>query len=105
MAGMIKNTVTPAYWEKQHELMMKNPRGAHVCALVQLYRGLHEYAAAHQRVYGSAIGDDYVLSEGFAEVCSGFLTLLNGETGLLDCGTLDGGIRELCRKNNVEGFE
>lgn len=47
------------------------------------------YAAAHAERFDSPIGDDYVLGPAWAQWGASLRTLLNGETGELDCGTLD----------------
>lgn len=73
--------------------------------VVDILRALAEYADAHRNRYESEIGLDGVLGDGFEQIASGLLVLLNGETGRLDCGTLDGAIRKLCKAAKVEGIE
>ena len=48
------------------------------------------YGEEHHMQYGSDIGDDGVLGPAWKAWGSGLRDLLNGETGRLDCGTLDG---------------
>ncbi len=47
------------------------------------------YAIAHQARFESPIGEDYVLGPAWARWGFALRELLNGETGRLDCGTLD----------------
>ena len=47
------------------------------------------YASAHELRYESPIGEDYVLGPAWADWGRSLRALLNGETGDLDCGTLD----------------
>lgn len=39
--------------------------------------------------YGVSIADDYVLGPAWAEIGKSLRTLLNGDCGRLDCGTID----------------
>lgn len=48
------------------------------------------------------IGEDYVLGPEWATIGRALLALLNGETGRLDCGTLDGIIRDTLRAEGTE---
>lgn len=60
------------------------------------------YAVAHHARFQSKIGDDYVLGPAWAAWGAAIRTLLNGETGNLDCGTLDTIIRDNLRE---QGFD
>jgi hypothetical protein len=53
------------------------------------------YANQYQARYDSKIGEDGVLGDYFKEILSGIRGLLNGETGGLDCGTMDAAILNL----------
>lgn len=66
-----------------------------------MLKGAVSYADWHFSRYGSKIGDDGVLGPAWAEVLKSLLTLLNGELGRLDGGTLDGLIRGML---DAEGF-
>jgi hypothetical protein len=44
-----------------------------------------------------------VLGPCWEKVASGALGLLNGETGGLDCGTVDGAVRRLAAEHGVDG--
>jgi predicted RNA methylase len=80
---------------EHHDEAMRNPAPGFEHAVVTLYRGLAEYADANQKRYGDKIGDDGVLGEYWHCLGESVIGLLNGETGRLDCGTLDRQIRDL----------
>ncbi len=48
-----------------------------------------DYALEHEARFGSPIGEDGVLGPAWEQWGLALRTLLNGETGDLDCGTLD----------------
>lgn len=48
-----------------------------------------DYATAHKDRFESEIGQDYILGPAWRDWGLALRTLLNGETGLLDSGTLD----------------
>lgn len=57
--------------------------------IVRAVQAWIEYAEAHKARYESDIGGDYVLGPAWEQWGRALRTLLNGETGDLDCGTLD----------------
>jgi hypothetical protein len=61
-----------------------------------------EYAKAHRARYESKIGDDGVLGQEWEAIGIGIRGLLNGETGRLDCGTLDAFILDTLSENGVD---
>lgn len=69
--------------------------------LVMMLRGWVQYAGKHKNRYGSGIGEDGVLGAEWEEIGRGLLGLLNGETDGLDCGSIDGNIRDALK---AEGF-
>jgi hypothetical protein len=71
-------------------------------AIVKVWTGLMEMAEIHQRRYGSGIGDDGLLGPAWASVATNLRTLLNGESGRLDCGTIDSAIIEVA---TLAGFD
>ena len=87
-------------WKARHEQAMLRPRGFER-PIVGMLRVLSEYAALHQQRYEWPIGEDSVLGEQWRRMASALLVLLNGETGRLDCGTLDGAIRRLAANHGV----
>ena len=76
-------------WAERHLEAMTRPHGAEV-AIVGLLRSWLYYADRHQERYDSGIGADYVLGPAWASMGGCIRTLLNGECGRLDCGTVDG---------------
>lgn len=72
-------------------------------ALGELLRGLAQYADDHESRYGSPLGQDYVLGAAWETALRSAVALLNGETGRLDCGDVDGIARALHRAAGFEG--
>lgn len=60
-------------------------------ALLKLAEGLGEWVAANDGI----AGDGYFGPNVFGPLCEAFCAALNGPTGRLDCGTLDGWARRL----------
>jgi hypothetical protein len=63
-------------------------------ALVIMLRGWLEYAESYKARFESEIGDDYVLGNEWFAIGVAMLSLLNGDLGRLDGGTLDAIIRD-----------
>ncbi len=84
-------------WKGRHsraiERALRNVNGtAGVYAgdsLAQAINAWCEYASAHLRRHESPIGADYILGDAWKYWGLQLRILLNGETGDLDCGTLD----------------
>jgi len=95
---------TPNVGAAHHSAVMY-PRPEFESPVLELLVGLAGYADAHRDRYESEVGEDGVLGDHFEEIARGLLGLLNGETGRLDCGTLDGAIRKLCKAAKAEGIE
>ena len=57
--------------------------------VVAMVEAWGRYADAHRKRYGSPIGDDGVLGWSWRTMGVSLRGLLNGETGNLDCGTMD----------------
>lgn len=87
-------------WRTNHNSAMLHPVGAEV-PIVGLLRAWREYQTAHAKRYETGIGNDYVLGVEWENIGRAIIRLLNGETGRLDCGTLDGDIRRILAD---EGF-
>lgn len=86
----------------RHNQAIQNPRGIER-AVVSLRAGLLEYGLQYaDRYEGCELGQDGVLGEGWLDMARGYLALLNGETGRLDCGTLDGEVRHWAKKFGFE---
>jgi hypothetical protein len=93
----IQRDETPAYLIRHHQAIQA-PRGIER-AIVSLRAGLLEYGLQYgDRFEGCALGDDGVIGVAWLDMARGYLGLLNCETGRLDCGTLDGEVRNWARK-------
>jgi hypothetical protein len=75
-------------WRDRHIQAVNAPRGPER-AIVAGLRAWCDYAVLHATRYESEIGDDGVLGPAWEQWGRALRTLLNGETGRLDCGTLD----------------
>lgn len=75
-------------WKERHERAVRLPSTTEA-PIVGLLRAWSNYALEHKRRYDSSIGDDGVLGPEWQKIGEGIRGLLNGNTGRLDCGTLD----------------
>lgn len=71
----------------------------HKQAILSMVNGWIAYADAHLARFESLICDDYYLSDPWVATGLALLALLNGETGDLDCGQIDGLIRDTFEAN------
>ncbi len=71
-------------WKRRH--MMEVKRGHPIAAMVD---ALNSYAVRHAERYSSPLADDGVLGPAWLDALKGVRTLLNGDCGSLDCGTVD----------------
>jgi hypothetical protein len=88
-------------WMNRHLAAVLTPRNGIESALVQMFSGWLKYADEHNR-YETGIGSDYVLGVEWAKIGGALLGLLNGETGRLDCGTLDSLIRNVLSAEGID---
>jgi len=88
-------------WKKRHEEALLHPHDAEA-ALVEMLRGWKHYAEVYADRFDDSIGNDYFLGPLWAQIGVQLRGLLNGETGRLDCGTLDGLILGLLE---AQGFD
>ncbi len=72
-------------------------------AISEMIRGLARYADDHEARFGAPLGQDCILGAAWEEMLKGLVTLLNGETGRLDCGDVDRLARALHRAAGFEG--
>ena len=79
-------------WLARHLIALDKPRGPEV-AIVAFRSGLLAYGLEHARFGGSALNDDSFLGAAWLSMARGYIALLNGPTGRLDCGVLDGEVR------------
>lgn len=88
-------------WANRHNEAIAFPRGAER-PIVRLLEGWMDYQEQHRKRFESGIGEDYVLGQEWAKIGLSVRALLNGETGNLDCGTLDAAILYTL---TAEGFD
>lgn len=87
-------------WQVLHVEALRNPVGFEI-PIEALLRGFLTYSAEHRRRYEASIGGDAVLCDPWVEIGKALLKLLNGETGRLDCGTIDRIVRNEFRANGL----
>jgi hypothetical protein len=88
-------------WQDRHDAAVDgvNPRPfEQVAGMIQ---GWAAYACAHKARYDSPIGDDGVMGDYWESMGDALRGLLNGETGRLDCGTLDGFILKTMKEHGI----
>ena len=108
MASMIakQNKVKPDSWVWRHNTAVARAiHGANVpleSPLARMLESWAEYAKGHKARFESTIGEDYVLGPQWQAIGEGIRGLLNGETGRLDCGTLDGFILDTLSENGID---
>jgi hypothetical protein len=88
-------------WQGRHHRALRIA-GPASNAIVAMIAGWADYADTHKARYESGIGEDGVLGPAWAAMGGNLRTLLNGELGGLDGGTLDG---FLCNTLTAEGFD
>ena len=90
----LPNTPNTGGWQNRHKAAIRRalagtyPREPGD-TIVRGIRAWLEYATAHAARFQSKIGEDYFLGPAWATWGAALRVLLNGETGNLDCGTLD----------------
>jgi hypothetical protein len=89
-------------WQDRHANAVIKPHEGFESAMVQMLRGWTEYAETVKAKYDSLIGNDYVLGPEWEAIGKGIEGLLNGECGRIDCGTIDGYIRDTLKANGSE---
>lgn len=88
-------------WAHRHNEAIDRPRGFEV-PIVRMLHFWEMYAAEHAKRWESPIGEDYVLGPEWRDIGLAIRGLLNGETGQLDCGTLDSFILNTLRENAID---
>jgi hypothetical protein len=104
---MQNRAATPTGWASRQmgafeRVGVKTRRPLHEHAMVRMIDGWAEYADAHYEQFDSLIGEDYVLGPAWQAQGEAFRTLLNGELGDLDGGTMDGAILDIMRVNGID---
>lgn len=111
MASMIATDKSSAQtgWDMRHNVALGVSLGPSMAvhgpqsyAIAQMLRAWENYAKAHQDRFESPIGEDYVLGPAWEQIGLGIRELLNGETGRLDCGTLDAFILDTLEENGFD---
>lgn len=93
-------------WQDRHVKAIRAAIGGanldHEGSLVRMIDAWATYADAHAKRYESSIGADGVLGDEWEAMGRAIRALLNGETGRLDCGTLDAFLHDTL---HAEGFD
>ena len=89
-------------WAKRHDHAIKTPMCPHEYAIGRMVKAWMMYEYAYRERFESEIGDDYVLGPAWAKIGHELRTLLNGELGRLDAGTLDGALVKLLEKHGED---
>lgn len=87
-------------WGLRHAQAWASPNGFEA-GIVGLLKALANYADQHLARYESRIGEDGVIGTAWAEALGAARTMLNGELGRLDGGTLD---HSICEMATAEGI-
>ncbi len=88
-------------WEVEHHLALVMSIGPER-GILSLIESWLVYADRHQQRYKTSIGNDYFLGPAWARIGLAIRTLLSGELGRLDGGTLDTVILDTL---STEGFD
>lgn len=92
-------------WKRRHlDAILARPGGnAFEGAIVGMLHAWLLYAEAHQNDYSASIGDDGVLGDEWESMGFAIIGLLNGNTGRLDCGTIDSIVRQAMQRAGLKG--
>lgn len=71
----------------------------HEQAMIAMLKGWQLYANSHAVRFGEPIGNDHFLGPQWLKIGKSLRALLNGETGRLDCGTVDGFILDTLKEH------
>lgn len=91
-----------AHWRREHDAAWEMPQDGFERAIRSMYAFLEEYADATRKRFRGPVGYDCVLGPAWLDMAKGLLSLLNGETGRFDCGTIDRMVRALAKANGFE---
>lgn len=70
--------------------------------IVKLLQAWLAYASQHASTYDWPIGEDFVLGRYWQDIGEAIRGMLNGTTGRLDCGTLDGFILNTMAEQGID---
>jgi len=88
-------------WTVRHNKAVFYPTGPEK-GIMQILSGWEDYADRHRKRYESLIGDDGFLGPQWEAIGDALRSLLNGELGRLDGGTMDGAILKIMEDNGIE---
>lgn len=90
-------------WQDRHDAAIREPLGFSMEeSIVKMLKAWELYAGVHMARYGSSVGNDGVLGEQWEALGDAIRALLDGETGRLDCGTIDGFILSTMRFHGID---
>jgi hypothetical protein len=93
-------------WGERHVDAMTCPKHGFERGIALMLAGFAEYADAYRAGHeGEPVGQDGFLGDHWEDIGIGILGLLNGETGRIDCGTIDGLIRKIGALNGARSEE
>jgi len=75
-----------------------NDKKAMEQAIVHACESLRLFGESHAELYNSPIGEDGVLGECWTDMAKALIGMLNGESGRLDCGTVESSIRYMAEE-------
>ena len=100
----VPEPATAYNWATRHNMAVAHPTRAEKGILDACY-ALEAMAEAHEERYGSVIAEDGVLGDCWLKILHGVRGMLDGETGQLDCGTVDGWLVRLALEHRFTDEE
>lgn len=88
-------------WGARHHACWRRGVGT-AGAIANLVTSAAAYADEYARHFEGKIGDDGVLGDEWGRILRGIIGLLDGESGNLDCGTVDSLLREMARSQGYD---
>jgi hypothetical protein len=105
IARMLAKCAAGDQWAQRHARAWKNGKGGswgHGSALVLMIEGAAQYADMHRSSFESGIGEDGALGDEWAAIVKAARSLLNGEIGELDAGTVDRLLCDMLRAEHID---
>lgn len=95
-------------WEMRHNSAMNGARcdvtmQPHEHGIVHLITALATYIDDHATANGVPVGEDGYAGPYVEDIAKAIIKLLSMETGRLDCGALDGMVRDIARVGGIDG--
>ena len=100
----VQEPATAYNWATRHNMAVVHPTKAEKGILDACY-ALEAMAEAHAERYATVISEDGVLGDYWLKILHGVRGMLNGETGRLDCGTVDGWLVRLALEHGFTDEE